>query len=86
MSESLMYGAIIAVAAVVLVLIGLFFGYHHATLVAQKCKLEDDEVFAYQLQQPPPAEPSQTTERASSSTLVKRPVTTATRAPPILTL
>ena len=84
-----MYGAIIAVAAVALVLIGLFVGYQHAAL-AQKykdehcddagdCAVGSDEVFAHQVERPAPL------RQPPSSKLVKRPVT-ATRQPPMLTL
>ena len=89
MSESLMYGAIIAVAAVALVLIGLYVGYHHAAL-AEKCKIEDeqradDEVFAHEIDAPRLSEPPSAYD-TSSSTLVKRPNAQVVRPPPIMTL
>ena len=87
MSESLMYGAIIAVAAVALVLIGLYVGYHHAAL-KEKCKLEDmqrtdDEVFAHEIDAPSPIEKN---TAPSANTLVKRPNAQAARSPPMLML
>ena len=87
MSESLMYGAIIAVAAVALVLIGLYVGYHHAAL-KEKCKLEDmqrydDEVFAHEIDTPSPVENS---TAPSANTLVKRSNAQAARSPPLVTL
>ena len=92
MSESLMYGAIIAVAAVILLVIGLFIGYQHAYL-SQKCKDDEsidtspedahDEVFAHEL-----ASKSDTETQAKSvlsSNLTKRPNANL-RSAPILRL
>lgn len=91
MSDSLMYGAIIAVAAVALVLIGLVVGYHHATLTEQ-IKLDaspkaPDEVYAHEIQIV--TKPQNIKEHPDNTTLTKRnaPTVAATpRSQPLLRL
>tara|TARA_B100001027_G_C16146005_1_gene275853 strand:+ start:116 stop:397 length:282 start_codon:yes stop_codon:yes gene_type:complete len=93
MSDALMYGAIIAVAAVALVLIGLVVGYHHATLAEQikhdtSPKKAPDEVFAHEIEIV--TKPQNIKEHPDSTTLIKRtnaPVVVATpRSQPLLRL
>ena len=92
MSDSLMYGAIIAVAAVALVLIGLIVGYHHATLTEQikldaSPKKAPDEVYAHEIETV--TKPQNIKQHPNNTSLTKRnnaPATATLRSQPLLTL